>query len=283
MLCCSKKENDMIKTKFRIVILTLLTLFLWYLPSMRQTYQVRMEQKEEKEQYMIELPKAEKQKRKRTEDKEMEKNESDREDPYLSRRIAFEKLQEENKDICAWILIPGTGLDMPVVCGKDDMYYLSHNAFREERIYGSIFAPSGTPENFSEQHSILYGHNMRDGSMFGGLKKYREESFWKENPWIYFYLPGEIWKCRIYSAQETDANSSVYRTGGWKKTDWDRWVEETMDSGCFRFEKIREIRKVLTLSTCVGDGSSSARLAVHASVEEIFRTDSGRKSRSVLE
>lgn len=91
----------------------------------------------------------------------------------------------------------GCALDVPVAHGQDNAYYLTHDAFCRERIYGSIFAPCDTPEDFSERHTILYGHNMRDGTMFGGLKKYREASWEQEFPYLYLYLPGEHGQCRI--------------------------------------------------------------------------------------
>ncbi len=265
-----------------IVLLTLTALFFWYLPQIRQSRELRKEQEEAVQKYVRE--EKEEKEEKNEKDEEEQEREPDETDQNLLRTVEFAHLRLKNREICAWLLVPGCELDVPVVCGSDDAYYLSHNAFGEERIYGSIFAPCDTPEDFSEQHVILYGHNMRDGTMFGGLKKYRDVAFEEEYPYLYLYLPGEAWRYRIFSVEETHAESDVYRTGNWKETDWDTWVQERKEKSlisCENFET--KIQKVLTLSTCIGDGSSPERLAVHAAVEEIFTTASGREKGSVLE
>ncbi len=275
-------ERENIRRKRSIVILlTAAALFFWYLPQIRQSLEIRKEQKEAVEQYVRE---------EKEEKEENEKNEEEQKqypggmDQNLVRTVDFAHLRSENKEICAWLWIPGCDLDVPVVRGQDDAYYLTHNPFGEERIYGSIFAPCDTPEEFSEQHTILYGHNMRDGTMFGGLKKYRDAAFEEAYPCLYLYLPGEAWRCRIFSVEETEAESDVYRTGSWKETDWDAWTQERKENSLITCEgAAKKIRKVLTLSTCIGDGSSQQRLTVHAAVEEIFETATGRKEGSVLE
>lgn len=214
----------------------------------------------------------------------MQEQEPGSTDQNLFRTIDFAGLRSKNREICAWLWIPGCALDVPVAHGQDNAYYLTHDAFCRERIYGSIFAPCDTPEDFSERHTILYGHNMRDGTMFGGLKKYREASWEQEFPYLYLYLPGEAWQCRIWSVEETDAKSDVYRLGAWSDADWNAWVQERKENSIiFGSSEEKEVQKILTLSTCIGDGSSSQRLAVHAAVEMVFATKSGREEGSVLE
>ena len=272
-------ESNIKRKRIVILFLTYAALLCWYLPQIRLDWQIRNEQEETVQRYV----------RKENED-EKEKNESEQNqqrdefDPELCRVIDFAELRYQNREICAWIWVPGCGLDVPVVRGMDDTYYLTHNAFGEERIYGSIFAPCDTPEDFSEKHTILYGHNMRDGTMFGGLKKYRDASVVQEYPYLYLYLPEKAWRCRVFSVEETDAESEVYRTGRWEKKEWNAWLQERKENSLAVCSGIAgKIEKVLTLSTCVGDGSTSQRLAVHAAVEEIFAIDSGREGGSVLE
>ena len=96
--------------------------------------------------------------------------------------------------------------------------------------------------------------------MFGGLKKYREASWKQEFPYLYLYLPGEAWQCRIWSVEETDAKSDVYRLGAWSDADWNAWVQERKENSMiFGSGEEKEVQKILTLSTCIGDGSSSQR------------------------
>lgn len=270
--------------------MTVTVLFFWYLPQIRQGWQIREEQKDAVQTYISETKEVrdnekEKNKEKRNrEEQNEEQQKPDERDQNLSRRVDFVKLRLKNREIRAWIRIPGCDLDTPVVRGTDDRYYLTHNAFGEEKIYGCIFAPCDTPEDFSERHIILFGHNMRDGTMFGGLKKYRKASFGQKYPYLYLYLPEETWRFRIFGVEETDAKSDVYRIGGWSERDWDVWLQERKENSVVSWTMDEKtLHKVLTLSTCIGDGSNMQRLVVHAALEKIFETDAGRKEGSVLE
>lgn len=279
----NKMEREKISRKRRgIAVLTLAALFFWYLPQIQVSRQIRKEQEEAVEMYVREEKEENKEENEKSE--EVQEQEPGSTDKNLFRTIDFAGLRSKNREICAWLWIPGCALDVPVAHGQDNAYYLTHDAFCRERIYGSIFAPCDTPEDFSERHTILYGHNMRDGTMFGGLKKYREASWEQEFPYLYLYLPGEAWQCRIWSVEETDAKSDVYRLGAWSDADWNAWVQERKENSIiFGSGEEKEVQKILTLSTCIGDGSSSQRLAVHAAVEMVFATKSGREEGSVLE
>lgn len=218
-------EREKIGRKRRgIAVLTLAALFFWYLPQIQVSRQIRKEQEEAVEMYVREEKEENKEENEKSE--EVQEQEPGSTDQNLFRTIDFTGLRSKNREICAWLWIPGCALDVPVAHGQDNAYYLTHDAFCRERIYGSIFAPCDTPEDFSERHTILYGHNMRDGTMFGGLKKYREASWEQEFPYLYLYLPGEAWQCRIWSVEETDAKSDVYRLGAWSDADWNAWVQE---------------------------------------------------------
>lgn len=83
--------------------------------------------------------------------------------------VDFASLKEINKDLVAWIRCEALGLDYPVVQGKDNDYYLDHTFSGEEHISGCIFMDCGNKADFTDDNTILYGHNMKDGSMFGLL------------------------------------------------------------------------------------------------------------------
>ena len=204
----NKMEREKIGRKRRgIAVLTLAALFFWYLPQIQVSRQIRKEQEEAVEMYVREEKEENKEENEKSE--EVQEQEPGSTDKNLFRTIDFAGLRSKNREICAWLWIPGCALDVPVAHGQDNAYYLTHDAFCRERIYGSIFAPCDTPEDFSERHTILYGHNMRDGTMFGGLKKYREASWKQEFPYLYLYLPGEAWQCRIWSECSEDFFRSI--------------------------------------------------------------------------
>lgn len=98
----------------------------------------------------------------------------------------FESLYAENNELIGWLSIPETTIDYPVMQNEDNEYYLQHNFYGEEDKYGCLFVKDFLDVNMPYTNFIIYGHNMKDGSMFGELDKYKDESFCREHPHIYF-------------------------------------------------------------------------------------------------
>ena len=97
--------------------------------------------------------------------------------------IRFDELREENPDIVAWIRSDdpeNTGIDYPVFYSGDNEKYLRRDLYGKSHIAGSIFLEGLNRPDFTDYYTVIYGHNMNDGSMFGGLKKYRKKEFWEE-------------------------------------------------------------------------------------------------------
>lgn len=101
----------------------------------------------------------------------------------------FEALLQINGDLKAWISIPGTVLSLPVVQGSDNSYYLNHDFYGEQDRHGTIFIDCDADLYAGGPNTVIYGHHMRDGSMFGILKEYRREEFYKEHPSFFLTLP----------------------------------------------------------------------------------------------
>lgn len=116
--------------------------------------------------------------------------------------VGFEELKGINPDIVAWLLIPETEISYPVVQGEDNQYYLKHTFRGEEHIAGSIFLDYRNQPDFSDSRSIIYGHNMKDGSMFHSLKEFQEDGYLEEHGEIWLLLPADIEK--------------IYRITGWE-------------------------------------------------------------------
>lgn len=91
--------------------------------------------------------------------------------------------------IVVWIQIPGIDVDYPVVHGEDNEYYLHHTFQKEANKAGSIFLDYRNRADFTEQRVSIYGHNMKDGSMFSNLKKYQDSVLREESGTAYLYLP----------------------------------------------------------------------------------------------
>ncbi len=122
----------------------------------------------------------------------------------LRRNIDFDALREENPDIIAWIEVPGTDIDYPVMRTDDNAYYLSHNARREYDIYGAVFADVENSIDFTSQLMVVYGHFTPVETGFTQLHRYEDRSFFDANRDVYVYLPGRQLNYEVVSAFTTD-------------------------------------------------------------------------------
>lgn len=187
------------------------------------------------------------------------------------RAFDFEDLQKRNPDIVAWVRIPDTTIDYPVVQGRDNQYYLNHTAALEENPSGAIFLDAECDPAFAEGNNVLYGHNMRTLTMFGMLKvlydpSYDQGSSVQAHPDIFIDTPGEEIVYRIFSVRKVHLNHSK-----------DPYVLKFSDSGSWRTYVEAAGREsligtgtlpgretsLLTLSTCTSD-SPDGRLMVQA-------------------
>lgn len=133
------------------------------------------------------------------------------EEPFLT-QLFLTQLYELNPDFVGWIEIPGTAVNYPVVRGDDNSFYLKTTFLGEPNRAGSIFMDFRARRDFGTPVTILYGHNMRDGSMFSALMKYTSRTFLEDNSEIRIITAdGEMYFYDIVSARRTDAWDEVYQ------------------------------------------------------------------------
>ena len=125
--------------------------------------------------------------------------------------VDFAALQEINPDVVAWIRIPGV-LEYPVVRGGDNSYYLNHTVQKTYNIAGSIFLDYRNERDFSDSKNIIYGHNMKDGSMFHVLRNYQDIDFFQKHTDMEVYLPdGRTLNYQITACEQVPADSEIYQ------------------------------------------------------------------------
>ena len=178
-------------------------------------------------------------------------------------RIDLEALREINPDVIGWISIPDTKLHYPVVKGEDNAYYLEHAWDRQPNRLGSVFLEKTNQPDLKDYHSMLYGHNMRDQSMFGSLRQYESRSYWEEHPYVYLVTDEGILRYEIYSTYKTEVGSDAYLVGMLEGASAERFLrfsceEAQYDTGIVPHATDR----ILTLSTCVGN--YDYRRVIHA-------------------
>ena len=179
--------------------------------------------------------------------------------------VDFAGLREKNPNVVAWIQVPALeGMDYPVVVGEDNAYYVSHNWQKEESEEGAIFLDFRNQIDFSQPHNILYGHCMKDGTMFQPLGQWEKESFLRDSDrTVLLYLPEETRVYEIIGSERVNAlDSRVYKTDYVTGEEWAEAIGETMKHLWYEMDVVYNGEsQILTLSTCMG---GDQRLVVHA-------------------
>lgn len=187
------------------------------------------------------------------------------------KQIDFAGLQEEqNPDIYAWITVPGTKVDYPVLQHPEEMdYYLEHNIDGSKGFPGCVYSQLINSRDWTDKHTVLYGHNAQKGIVFNTLHYYEDPGFFGENPYIYIYTEEKIYVYRIFAAYESD---DIHLLLG-IDIDTPEKYQEYFDGifcydGCFDKEIAftPENSRILTLSTCIS-GKPSRRFLVQAILE----------------
>lgn len=160
------------------------------------------------------------------------------------RSIDWEYLKSINKDIIAWIEIENTKIDYPILKDKD-VYYLKHTFDKKYNSNGSIFTTNSYP--FEDKETIVYGHNMKNGSMFSDLGKYLNKDFLNSHFNFNIYTPTCNYEARIFSVYsigvETESNNI-------KSLNFEDRIEYYKKASEYNIETDSNIKKIVKLSTC---------------------------------
>ena len=119
--------------------------------------------------------------------------------------IDFDLLQSINKDSSAWLYSPNTVIDYPVMRADNYTYYLSHLSDGTVNANGSLFIDYNNASDFSDDLTVIYGHHMKSGSMFGSLKGYKNQAYYEEHPYMYLYTPNGNHRIDILYGSVIDA------------------------------------------------------------------------------
>lgn len=175
--------------------------------------------------------------------------------------VNIAEIQKEMPDVYGWIEIPGTKVNYPVVQREDDnLYYLDRTPEGSSNIEGSIFSEDYNRRDFTDPVTVLYGHNMKNGDMFGELHLFEDKSFFDANRDLYIYLKDKKLTYRIFAAVLFD-NRHIMQSYDFSSEDsFLLFIREIMSIRNMRSNvdgdvSILPTDKILTLSTCHGMGS----------------------------
>lgn len=182
--------------------------------------------------------------------------------------VDFDKLQKINPDVTGWIRIEKLGISYPIVQGNDNEYYLTHTFCRKENKCGSIFVEVENQKDFSDFNTFVYGHNMKDKSMFARLNEFQEEETFVENPEFYIYTPEGVQRYDIYSCHiaELGTESFCYQFGD--EADYAKWQDNMKKQSLYETDIVPKAgQKTVTLMTCTPAGNNY-RFLVHGVLAE---------------
>lgn len=271
MSASGKKEKD--KVVIIIILAAILVcsigFFIYHKWSVRQK-ELEFEKMREQETIAAEQPATEVAAEEETETEEVDDT------VYCDPVYDFDELHAQNEDIYAWIEIPGTKVDYPVLQSETDNYYLNRNVDNSTGYPGCIYTNACNQKDFSDYITVLYGHNMKNKTMFGSLHSFEDEDFFNENDKIYVYTED---RRLTYEIKEAVKYTNAYIQVEYaldKLEDRDLFLEDLsqyLDSSVAHEREditIDDESKLIVLSTCVAGQSDHRYLIVGVLEEEAF-------------
>lgn len=189
----------------------------------------------------------------------------------VKKRVDFEELQEINSDIIGWLYVEAIDtINYPIVQTDDNAYYLTHTFKKTDNIAGSIFLDCDTKPNFTDTNSVIYGHNMRNGSMFGKLNRFYDEETYEDSKYFWVYTPDLYYKYEIFSCAEVGAISESYQRQFETKNDYRDYLQRMQENSIIKTDtELTAGDKIVTLSTCTA--SSDVRFIVQGKLVRAYQ------------
>lgn len=175
--------------------------------------------------------------------------------PFVYDHQALLNINSEGQ---GYLYIPSIDLRLPVVQGTDNEYYLNHTFNKVYNAAGALFIDSRVDKGLGGSNVIIYGHNMKNGSMFAKLAYYKNESFYRQqgNDVFYIYTGDEIREYRIFDAFENDPEGYVYTCNFGTASQLQEYAYTVKSYSLYDTGvDVSSATQVVTFSTCTGDGA----------------------------
>ena len=183
--------------------------------------------------------------------------------------INFDELKEKNNDTVAWIKVPNTLINYPIVQREDNKFYLKNDFYKKQNIYGWIFADFRDEFPNLSQNTIIYGHNTSIGIMFGDLINLLDKKWYEneENKYIYLSTTEKQYKFEIFSVYKINTTNDYIKVDF--NNDFNEYIQMVSGRSFIDFKTKVENEKIITLSTCYNTQNSAVKLVVHAKMINI--------------
>lgn len=181
------------------------------------------------------------------------------------KKLDLTALQETNPDVIGWILLPDTQINYPLLHTTDNSTYLSTAWDGTSNAAGSIFLETRSDPRLSDFNTIIYGHHMRNGSMFAALMDYKEDAFLTDHKDIYIATASGIHRYTVFAAYEAPVTSHTYRLYFKNAMQKQAALDFYLGSSNWKPPLTPTVNnRILTLSTCTGNGRYETRWVVQA-------------------
>ena len=191
-----------------------------------------------------------------------DKNEDENKEKYT---VDFDKLKEQNNETVAWIKVNNTNVEYPVVRSTNNSFYLNHSFDKSKNSAGWIFADYKNKFDNTDKNIVIYGHNMRDGSMFGSLKNILNSDWYdnEENLNITLYTDNEKSIYKVFSIYKIESEDYYIKTEFSNENEFKKFIETLKKRSIKDFNiNISKEDSILTLSTCANN--NKYRVVLHA-------------------
>ena len=181
----------------------------------------------------------------------------------------WEKLKQINEDFVGWIRLDDSTVDYPFVQGTDNEYYLRHLFDGTYNNSGCVFMDVNNNRDFSDKNTILYAHNMKNGTMFASIEKYKDASYYDGHKVIHIYTEAATYDVYPVAGIVTDGQDDYVRTSFNDDNDFMSYVNRFVSSSTFTSEQsIESTDRIVMLSTCNYDRSDGRYVLIGKLVQE---------------
>ena len=163
----------------------------------------------------------------------------------------FTELLKTNSDIKGWIYGEATNVDYPVLQTDDNDFYMDHLYNKEANSSGSIFADYRNKSDFSDRNTVLYGHHMGNGTMFGSIERYTSQDFYEATPTMMLYTPEGDYRIELISGTHESGDDQFVEFNFKNEEDFQKYVESFRQRSTFKSDvQVQPGDKLISLCTC---------------------------------
>lgn len=166
-------------------------------------------------------------------------------------QVDFDALKGINSDIVGWIYLEGSEINYPIAQSEDNSYYLKHLFDKSSNSSGCIFLDCRNGSDFTDRHSILYGHHMKNGTMFSGLDSYKSQEYYDSHPQILLLTPEQNYVIEIFAGYVANVQDDAWQIEFMSDADFEDWLNRAIERSCFTSNMTPAATdRIITLSTC---------------------------------